>query len=75
MDEKAEDKSKESFQNHLVFYKKLNKTIDELEKEIEVNSDEKIREHLTERIKAINLDKDRIRKLFPHIKSDIWENQ
>ena len=73
MDEKAEDKSKKSFENHLIFYKKLNNTILELEKEIEINSDSKIIEHLTERIKAINLDKERIRKLFPNEKPEVWE--
>ena len=75
MDEKEGDKSKEYLQNHLIFYKKLNKTILELEKEIEANSDSKIIEHLTERIKAINLDKERIRKLFPQVKPEVWENK
>ncbi|NIM26556.1 MAG: hypothetical protein GTN97_03175 [Nitrosopumilaceae archaeon] len=75
MDEKEVDKSKESLQNHLLFYKKLNNTIFELENEIEANSDSKIIEHLTERIKAINLDKERIRKLFPHVKPEVWENK
>ena len=75
MDEKEVDKSKESLQNHLVFYQKLNNTISQLEKEIEDNSDRKIIEHLTERIKALNLDKERIQKLFPNVKPEVWENK
>ena len=73
MDEKIEDKSQESLQRHLIFYKKLNRILKDLEKEISVKSDNEIFEHLEKRIKAINLDKERIRKLFPDTNRDIWE--
>ncbi len=72
MDEKEEDKSEESFQKHLVFYQKLNDTILGIESEIKNTSDEKLLKHLKERIEAIDLDKTRIRKLFPHIDENVW---
>ena len=74
VDEKAEDKSEESFQRHMIFYKKLNKTLLEIEKELCSISDEKIKEHLKNRIKAIKLDKERIKKLFPDVQSIVWDD-
>lgn len=73
MDEKEEDKSEESFQKHLVFYQKLNGTISEIEKEMKDMSDEKLLKHLKERIEAIELDKTRIRKLFPSVDAKTWD--
>ena len=73
MDEKEEDKSEESFQKHLVFYQKLNGTISEIEKEMTDMSDGKLLKHLKERIEAIELDKTRIRKLFPSVDAKTWD--
>ena len=73
MDEKKEDKSEESLQKHLVFYQKLNDTILGIESEIKITSDEKLLKHLKERIEAIDLDKTRIRKLFPQIDENVWD--
>ena len=73
MDEKEEDKSEESLQKHFVFYQKLNETISGIESEIKNTSDEKLLKHLKERIEAIDLDKTRIRKLFPQIDETIWK--
>ena len=72
MDEKAEDKSTESFQNHLIFYQKLNNKIIEIQKEILNSGDSKILKHLNERIDALELDKTRIRKLFPDVSEETW---
>ena len=36
MDEKEEDKSEESKQNHIIYYKSLSKIISNMEKEIQV---------------------------------------
>ena len=74
MDEKDEDKSEESFQKHLVFYQKLNGTISEIEKEMADMSDEKLLKHLKERIEAIELDKTRIKKLFPSVDAKTWND-
>ena len=74
MDEKEEDKSEESFQKHLVFYQKLNETISEIKKEMAGMSDEKLLKHLKERIDAIELDKTRIRKLFPRVDEKTWND-
>ena len=73
MDEKEEDKSEESLQKHLVFYKKLNDTISGIESEMKNTFDEKLLKHLKERIEAIDLDKTRIRKLFPQTNETIWD--
>jgi len=73
MDEKEEDKSEESLQKHLVFYQKLNDTILGIESEMENTVDKKLLKHLKERIEAIDLDKTRIRKLFPQIDENIWD--
>ena len=72
MDEKTEDKSTESFQNHLIFYQKLNNKIIEIQKEILNSGDSKILKHLNERIDALELDKTRIRKLFPDVNEETW---
>ena len=74
MDEKEEDKSEESFQKHLVFYKKRNKTISDIRDEIQVSGDMKILKHLNERIEAIEQDQARIRKMFPETDNETWKN-
>ena len=74
MDEKEEDTSDESFQKHLEFYKKLNKKTLDIQKEISASEDEKILKHLRERIDAIELDKQRIKKMFKNASDDIWDN-
>ncbi len=74
MDEKEEDKSEESLQRHLIFYQKLNKKIADIQNEITISSDEKILKHLNERIEAMELDKTRIRKLFPEVKNETWKD-
>ncbi len=74
MDEKEEDKSEESLQRHLIFYQKLNKKITDIQNEITISSDAKILKHLNERIEAMELDKTRIRKLFPEVKDETWKD-
>ena len=74
MDEKEEDKSEESFQRHLIFYQKLNKKIKDIQNEIQSSTDAKILKHLNERIDAIELDKTRIRKLFPDVNNETWKD-
>jgi len=74
MDEKEEDRSEESLRRHLIFYKKLNKTISEIQTEIQTFSDEKFLKHLNDRIEAIELDKTRIRKMFPKVDIETWKN-
>ena len=73
MDEKEEDKSEESLQRHLIFYKKLNKTISEIQTEIQTFTDEKVLKHLNDRIEAMELDKTRIRKMFPKVDIETWK--
>ena len=73
MDEKKEDKSEKSFQEHLIFYGKLNNTISDIQKEIQISTDPKILKHLNERIEAIEIDKTRIRKLFAEVDKKTWD--
>ncbi len=73
MDEKEEDKSDKSFQDHLIFYKKLNQKIKDIQAEKNTSADPKVITHLGERIKALELDKTRIKKLFPNMENDIWD--
>lgn len=73
MDEKEEDKSAESLSKHLIFYKKLEKTISDIQNEIQVSVDVKNLKHLNERINAIELDKTRIRKMFPEVNKETWK--
>jgi len=74
MDEKEEDRSDESLRRHLIFYKKLNKTISEIQTEIQTLTDEKVLQHLNGRIEAIELDKTRIRNMFPKVDIETWED-
>ena len=74
MDEKEEDHSEESFRKHLIFYKKLSKTISNIQNEIQVSNEPKIIKHLNERIDAIKLDQSRIKKLFPEVDDKIWNS-
>ena len=73
MDEKEEDKSEESLRRHLLFYEKLTQKILDIQKEIEISEGEKVLQHLNERIKALELDRIRIRKLFPQINNEKWD--
>ena len=73
MDEKVEDRSEESLRRHLIFYKKLNKTISEIQTEIQTFTDEKVLKHLNDRIDAMELDKTRIRKMFPKVDIETWK--
>lgn len=73
MDEKMEDKSKESRKKHIKYYKSLSNTIKDVEKEIKSEKEEKIINHLKERIDAMNLDKKRIVKMFPDISEELDE--
>jgi len=73
MDEKKEDKSDKSFNDHLIFYKKLNKKIKEIQDEKNLSNDNQVIQHLTKRIEAMELDKTRIKKLFQNEDTEIWD--
>lgn len=70
MNEKTEDRSEESKKNHIVYYKSLTKTIENIQKEKLEESEPTIIKHLDGRIEAMNLDKKRIRDMFPEINED-----
>ena len=67
MDVKEEDKSEESKKNHLTYYKSLTKVISDIQEEKNRETDPTIKNHLNERIEAIEKDRNRIREMFPDI--------
>ena len=72
MDEKAEDKSEESKNNHITYYKSLSKVILDIEKEKTQESDPTVQSHLDERINAMKKDQSRIKEMFPDVKEEEW---
>ncbi|BDQ31069.1 hypothetical protein NZNM25_00730 [Nitrosopumilus zosterae] len=72
MDEKKEDKSAESMKNHIVYYRSLTKVISNIKKEKEQENESAIKEHLENRIEAMEKDRKRIRDMFPEIKEEEW---
>ena len=73
MDTKKEDKSEESRKNHLTYYKSLTKVISDIQEERNREVDPTIKNHLDERINAINIDRKRIREMFPDITEEEWD--
>jgi len=74
MDEKKEDKSEESKQNHITYYKSLSKIIANMNKEIDEEGEPAIKEHLKSRIDAMEKDRKRIRDLFPDMEKEEWDD-
>ncbi|MGB1690861.1 MAG: hypothetical protein ACPHC0_05465 [Nitrosopumilus sp.] len=74
MDVKDEDKSEESKQNHIIYYKSLTKIIKNMENEIDDEGEPAVKEHLKSRIDAIEKDRQRIRDLFPDMKREEWDD-
>jgi len=68
MDVKDEDKSEESMKNHISYYKSLTKVILDIQKEANSGVDPTIKNHLDERIDAVEKDRKRIREMFPEEK-------
>ena len=67
MDIKKEYKSKEKKKNHLTYYKSLTKLISDFQDEKNQVTDPTIKNHLDERIDAVERDRKRIREMFPDI--------
>ena len=72
MDVKDEDKSEKSKKNHVIYYKSLINTINEIKKEMSLEQEIAIKNHLTSRIDAMEKDKKRIKEMFPDIKEEEW---
>ncbi len=73
MDVKEEDKSEESKRNHLTYYKSLTKLISDIQEEKNLATDPTIKNHLDERIDAVEKDRKRIREMFPDITNEEWD--
>jgi len=74
MDVKEEDKSEESKKNHITYYKSLTKVISDIQEEKERATDPTIKNHLDERVDAVEKDRKRIRKMFPDITEEEWND-
>ncbi len=72
MDVKEEDKSEESKKNHMTYYKSLTKVISDIQEEKDLVVDPTIKNHLNERIDAVEKDRKRIREMFPDITEEEW---
>ena len=72
MDVKEEDRSEGSKKNHIVYYKSLTKVISDMQEEGNLTTDPTIKNHLDERIDAIEIDRRRIREMFPDISNEEW---
>ncbi len=73
MDVKEEDSSEESKKNHLTYYKSLTNVILDFQKEKNREADPTIKNHLDERIDAVEKDRKRIREMFPDITKEEWD--
>ena len=73
MDVKDEDKSEESKENHRTYYKSLTKVIFDIQEEKNQAVDPTIKNHLDDRINAIEKDRERIREMFPDITKEEWD--
>ncbi len=73
MDVKEEDRSEESKKNHLKYYKSLTEVISDIQEEKNLATDPTIKNHLDERIDAIEKDRMRIREMFPDISKEEWD--
>jgi len=73
VDVKEEDKSEESKKNHLTYYKSLTKVISDIQEEKNRERDPTIKNHLDERIDAIEKDRKRIREMYPDITKEEWD--
>ena len=74
MDVKEEDKSEESKKNHISYYKSLTKVISNIQEEMNLGVDPTMKNHLDERIDALEKDRKRIRDMFPDITEDEWND-
>jgi transcription termination factor NusB len=72
MDVKEEDKSEESKKNHISYYKSLTKVISNIQEEMNVGIDPTMKNHLDERLDALEKDRKRIRDMFPDITEEEW---
>ncbi len=74
MDIKEEDTSEESKQKHILYYKSLTKIISDIQKEKSQEFEPAIKSHLDSRIEAMEKDRERIRDMFPDIKTEEWND-
>jgi hypothetical protein len=72
MDVKEEDKSEESKKNHISYYKSLTKVISNIQEEMNAGTDPTMKNHLDERLGALEKDRKRIRDMFPDITEEGW---
>ncbi len=72
MDVKEEDKSVESKKNHISYYKSLTKVISNIQEEMNLGVDPTMKNHLDERLDALEKDRKRIRDMFPDITEEEW---
>ena len=73
MDERVEDRSRESKKNHIAYYKSLARVISDIEKEKAQEADPAVLGHLNERIGAMKKDQARIKEMFSDVREGEWD--
>jgi uncharacterized protein YicC (UPF0701 family) len=72
LDVKEEDTSEESKKNHISYYRSLDKVILDIQNEKNQEIEPAIKNHLDNRIDAMERDKKRIMEMFPDISEEEW---
>lgn len=75
MDVKDDDTSDESKKNHILYYRSLVRIISDIAFEMGQEGEPAIKNHLSDRIDAMEKDKKRIREMFPDVTEEQWEGE
>lgn len=73
MDVKDDDTSDESKRDHILYYRSLVRIISDITTEMGQEGEPAIKNHLSDRIDAMEKDKKRIREMFPDVTEEQWE--
>ncbi len=73
MENDKDDASEASKRDHMAYYMSLRRTISDIRQEMGTEGDPTIRSHLDGRIRAMEQDLDRIRKMFPDVTPEEWD--
>ena len=71
---KKKTDQKNQRKNHISYYKSLTKVISDIQKEVNLGVDPTMKNHLDERIDAVEKDRKRIREMFPEITKEEWDD-
>ncbi len=73
VEDNKEDDPGASKRDHMAYYRSLCRTISEIKQEMGSEEDPTIRSHLDGRVRAMEQDLDRIKKMFPDVTPEEWD--